>query len=127
MAVAALGQAAAHDAGAADALVASLEDPAHDVRREATRGLAAYLGRFCPRAELWQLLLASERRSLERRLALTALALHGRRHGTYQLEQLVAGLPAETPLVVRIAARLALALSRSSEPPEPLVAWLYGW
>lgn len=126
LAVAALGQVVQRDPAAADALVAAVEDPSHDVRGEARAALASYLA-HSRLDELWALLLASERRSLERRLAIAALALHGRRHGTFRLGQLVTKLPAETPIVTQIAARLALSLSRSNDPPEPLLAWLYGW
>jgi HEAT repeat protein len=126
MAIAALGQAVHRSPAATEALVAAVEDPSHDVRGEARVALASFLA-HSGLNELWQLLLASERTSLERRLAVAALALHGRRHGTFELGKRVASLPSETPLVTAIAARLALALSRSSEPPEPLLTWFYGW
>jgi len=113
---------------AAELLAVGAEDAAHDVREEAQRALAVYLA--APAGELpalWSLLLASERQGLARRLAVAALARHGHVHGTSALARLVNALPVDAPVVTRVAARLALALSRSDEPPEPAVGWLYGW
>jgi hypothetical protein len=98
------------------------------VRQEAQRALAAYLGEPAGALpELWALLVGSEREGLARRIAIAALAHHGRRHGTFRLRQLVAALSPDAPVVTRIGAHLALALARGGETPEAALGWLYGW
>jgi HEAT repeat protein len=127
LAMMALSELAQRDARAAESLAAGVDDPARDVRAEAMAGLSAYLGRFCPLPELWRILMQSSRQGVARRLAVAALAWHGRHHGSAGLEKLVSGLPPQTPIMTRIVGNLALALSRWNEPPERVIDWLYGW
>jgi HEAT repeat protein/energy-coupling factor transporter ATP-binding protein EcfA2 len=123
----ALGPLAAEDQRIAAALAAAARDPALDVRREAQSALVAHWGRTRPLEELWRALEGSARSGLDRRLAISALAWHGRLHGVAPLERRAKGLGSEALAVTRIAANLALALARAGEPPRPLVDWLYGW
>ncbi|MCC6752171.1 MAG: HEAT repeat domain-containing protein [Deltaproteobacteria bacterium] len=127
MAITALGALAFEEPSAAPALIGGALDGASDVRTAAQAALARYLGRYCPEEELWRLLSGSGRDALARRTVVLALAWRGRREGGDALARRAKALGPAEPLVVRMGARLALALARSSDPPEGVVAWLFGW
>jgi HEAT repeat protein len=127
LAMAALGQLAHPDAEAAQIIVDGAEDPAHDVRLKAQAALAVFLARFSSLPALWELLQRSEALGLRRRIVVAALARQARSSGTAPLAARVRAMGASTPPAVRIAANLALALSRWPDPPERLLCWVYGW
>jgi HEAT repeat protein len=127
LAMIALGALSARSDEAGEALFIGARDPAHDVRDQALGALAAYVARSKPQQQLWQLLLGSERDSVQRRVAVAALALSGRRaaKGLAALATREEKLSKETATALRIAARLALALARVNEAPVPLLNALY--
>jgi len=128
LAFTALGALAARRPEAAATLLDGTLDPAHDVQVAARTALARHLARSCPPARLWQLLRDSPRDALLRWISTVALAWYGRQHGDAWLRAAWAKLPATVPVSTRIAARLALALGRSHQPPpERTLAWLIGW
>lgn len=128
LAMRSLGALAPHSNEAAQALVEGALDPALDVRTEAQAVLARFLGQHCPIGELTQLLVSSQRNALQRHLALSALAWNGRIHDPAALQKALAGaVGAQSPKVIRMAANLALALSRRQDRPEEVIGWLYGW
>ncbi len=113
---------------ASAALLVGSRDPALDVRTEAQAALARYMGRYSSHDELWRLLSGSERDALQRHMAISALAWRGRYHGTTKLEAAVARVTkGPSSIVIRMAARLALALARRADRPEEVIGWLYGW
>ena len=113
---------------ASAALLIGSRDPALDVRTEAQAALARYMGRYSSHEELWRLLSGSERDALQRHMAISALAWRGRYHGTTELEAAVARVTrGPSSIVIRMAARLALALARRADRPEEVIGWLYGW
>lgn len=126
LAMRALGSLAERSKEAARLLAVGAMDPALDVRTEAREALAEYLGRQSRLETLWKMLAASEQNSLLRHMAISSLAWWGRTHGENQLKELVDKLGTQTPLVVHMAARLALALTRRSDRPESVIGWLYG-
>lgn len=128
LAMRSLGELAPRAKAAAQALVDGALDPAVDVRTEAQAVLGEYLGRHSPTDELVGMLLRSERNALQRNLACSALAWSGRLHGADTLRgTLGAKVTLKSPVALRMAANLALALARRQDRPEEVVAWLFGW
>ncbi len=130
LAMVALGALSARSDEAGEALFVGARDPAHDVRDQALGALAAYVARSKPRKDLWRLLLSSERDSVQRRVAICALALSGRgttgkSEGVEALAARAKKLGAETPVTLRIAANLAVALARVDDAPVWLLNELY--
>jgi hypothetical protein len=130
LAMRSLGTLAERSKEASAALLVGSRDPALDVRTEAQAALARFMGRYSSHDELWKLLRGSERDALQRHMAISALAWRGRYHGTAELEAAVAKActkGSSSPIVIRMAARLALALARRADQPEQVIGWLYGW
>jgi len=128
LAMRSLGALAAHSREAVQALVEGTLDSAVDVRTEAQAMLGEHLGRHASLPELKDLLRSSARSALQRHLAISALAWSGRIHGPAAVERALgqSAWPEERPVVIRMAARLAIALARRQERPEEVIGWLFG-
>ncbi|MCA9671628.1 MAG: HEAT repeat domain-containing protein [Myxococcales bacterium] len=120
----ALGKLAAHDARAAQALVAGAVDPAIDVRNAAQAALAAHLARRTKPERLFSILVGARRNSLLRRMMVASLA---RTRKPEWLAKKVQSYDKNGSIATRAAAQLALALARRGAAPQPLIDWLYGW
>ena len=78
---------------------------------------------------LWSMLVQAEGNGLVRRVATGALAWNAHHHGAGPLRARVRALAASSPQVTRMAARLALDLSRAPAAgldPMKLVTQIYG-